>query len=151
MGLSAAPPLLFVVLAPLLPESPRWLLKKGRREAALRSLRALKAPEAKEADLQKALEDFAEAPEAPGPAGAPAVVSAATVAPAVPRSASAARGAARHPPDAARQGDGQQTKCWRLRAVATGGRHAADVARRGAVSSEAARRVCCVGVGHGLH
>ena len=84
--------------------------------------------------------------------GAGAGGSAGAVAPAVTSSASAARGAARHPDAAARKGEAPARNGRRLcRAVATGGRHAAAVARRGAVSSEAARRVCGVGVGQGLH
>ena len=72
------------------------------------------------------------------------MVSAGAVASAVTRSASAAAGVARH----------AQTQiaapAARLRAVAGGSRHAADVARR-AVSAQAARRICGVAVGHGLH
>ena len=58
MGVSVVPPLLFVVCAPFLPESPRWLLarrKDDEARVAVRKLRRRGAPEAAVSDAFDAL------------------------------------------------------------------------------------------------
>ena len=56
MGVSVVPPLLFALVSPWLPESPRWLVSKGRVAQANKAIHRLKASTASEASVADALD-----------------------------------------------------------------------------------------------
>lgn len=60
LGVVAIPSTLFLCLLPIIPESPRWLVKTGRLDAAVRSLTALgrKDVETELTDIQRSLGNF---------------------------------------------------------------------------------------------
>lgn len=61
MGLSALPPLLFVLACPFLPESPRWLATRRKVTAARRAMKALAKPTATREALDAAHEALVDA------------------------------------------------------------------------------------------
>jgi len=61
MGLSALPPLLFVLACPFLPESPRWLATRRKVAAARRAMKALAKPTATREALDAAHEALVDA------------------------------------------------------------------------------------------
>ena len=64
MGASVVPPLLFLLAAPWMPESPRFLAARGRDDDALEALRRLKKPTASPAPILRARDALAAAARA---------------------------------------------------------------------------------------
>jgi MFS family permease len=62
LGMDAVPAVLYFLLLFLVPESPRWLLGKGRVEVARRVLERTCGPESAEGELVKIRASFAERP-----------------------------------------------------------------------------------------
>jgi MFS transporter, SP family, sugar:H+ symporter len=61
LGLCLIIPGILIIILPFFPESPRWLITKGREQQAVNSLRRLRGSHVDETAIQKELEDINEA------------------------------------------------------------------------------------------